>query len=201
MKQAIERRFRDNVDRVKKLVDIYDNKLSSTGRGRRPVASSDLLRAAVVFLHATLEDLIRSLERWKLPAAPKEVIDDIPLVTPTGQSRPYKFYLGELVAHGGKSVAEVITESVAAYLDRATYNDTGEIAARLTGIGIDVAQVNGRFADLEEMMKRRHHIVHQADANTTAGRGHHAARSISQGSVQTWIDAVDEFATAVLAQV
>jgi len=36
-------------------------------RARQPVTEVDLLRAAVVFLHATLEDALRSALEWKWP--------------------------------------------------------------------------------------------------------------------------------------
>ena len=42
---------------------------AGTGQGRRSVQDTDILRAAVVLLHATLEDLLRSLADWKLPTA------------------------------------------------------------------------------------------------------------------------------------
>jgi hypothetical protein len=67
MKSEIEIRFKSNLERVDHLVALYDT--ATTGPGRRPVDKSDILRSAVVFLHATLEDFLRSLLEWKLPTA------------------------------------------------------------------------------------------------------------------------------------
>jgi hypothetical protein len=67
MKTEIENRFNGNLERVEHLVALYET--LTTGPGRRPVDTSDILRSAVVFLHATLEDFLRSLLEWKLPSA------------------------------------------------------------------------------------------------------------------------------------
>ena len=65
MKQDIEDRLTINLRRVRNLIARYP----ATGSGRRSVEDSDLLRAAVVLLHATLEDVVRGVLEWKLPGA------------------------------------------------------------------------------------------------------------------------------------
>ena len=77
MKTEIENRFNGNLERVGHLVEIYET--LTTGPGRRPVDTSDILRSAVVFLHAALEDFLRSLLEWKLPSAQASYLKDIPL--------------------------------------------------------------------------------------------------------------------------
>ena len=62
----IRQRFGENLDRVRNLVSLYSSSVG-VGQGRRTVQDADILRAAVVLLHATLEDLLRSLAEWKLP--------------------------------------------------------------------------------------------------------------------------------------
>jgi hypothetical protein len=195
MKDQIAERFAQNLARVRNLVDIYENHLAGEGQGRRSHAKTDVLRAAVVLLHAATEDLLRSLAYWKLPAASAEVLAKIPLVT---AAPAMKFTLGELSAHRGKSVDEVITESVNGYLDRSNYNNTDEVASFLTSIGIPLANVNARFTQLEDVMKRRHQIVHRADRDETGGQGNHAVRSIGQATVRNWISDVESFGNALL---
>ena len=78
MKSEIENRFNGNLDRVEYLVALYET--GSSGSGRRAVDTSDILRSAVVFLHATLEDFLRSLLEWKLPTAQASYLKDVPLV-------------------------------------------------------------------------------------------------------------------------
>ena len=64
----IRDRFRGNLHRVRIMVEAYESG-AGKGKGRRSVGQTDLLRAAVVLLHATLEDLLRSVCDWKMPGA------------------------------------------------------------------------------------------------------------------------------------
>jgi hypothetical protein len=108
MKQEITDRFNLNVSRVKNLVSIYRTQLAGKGKGRRGHQKTDVLRAAMVLLHASLEDVLRSLAYWKLPAAAPNVLDLIPI---TGGPAT-KFTLGTLSAHRGKTVDQVIKDEL-----------------------------------------------------------------------------------------
>src|SRR5207253_11452992 len=136
---------------------------------RKPVMSGDLLRSAIVFLHSTLEDLLRSVEVRRTPAAGESVLNDIPLVGVRGE----KFALGKLAAHRGKTVDAVILESVAAYLERQSYNNPEELAAFCARAGVDKGMLQPFFGVLGEFMRRRHQIVHRADRDEGSGSGHH----------------------------
>jgi hypothetical protein len=197
MRQEITDRFVLNVSRVRNLVVIYRSQLSGSGKGRRGHAKTDVLRAATVLLHASMEDVLRSLAYWKLPLAPAAVLEHIPLV---GGSAT-KFSLGALAPHRAKSVAEVIKESVDVSLERSNYNNANEVCALLTSIGLDVAPAQPFLPLLETTMKRRHQIVHRADANPNVGRGNHRVLSIAPSTLDAWITNVEGFVTAVLAQV
>jgi hypothetical protein len=78
VKEEIERRFERNLDRVKSLVAAYEGALPGVS-GRPSVAMTDILRASVVFLHASMEDLIRSVLACKLPSADAKHLEDVPL--------------------------------------------------------------------------------------------------------------------------
>ena len=198
MKAKIQQRITDNIARVRNLIQIYETHLMGTGSGRRGHLQTDVLRAATVFLHASLEDFLRNIAYWKLPDAAKVVIDKIPMV---GLGRNAgKFSLGELVAHKGKTVDELIKESVNEYLERSSYNNTGDLALFLTTVGIDPSSVNERFSDLEALMSRRHQIVHRGDIDESGGRGNSRIRSLGRSPVGVWIGAVEEFSTAVLSK-
>lgn len=199
MKEQIIERFQDNIGRVKNMVAIYRNHLQGGGSGRRGHLETDVLRAATVFLHASLEDLLRSLSYWKLPDAQKDTIDRIPLVG--GKSNAAKFLLGELVAHKGKTVDDLIKESVNQYLERSNYNNIEEITSLLSSIGIDPINVNGEFSVLTELMSRRHQIVHRADIDTSGGQGNHKVKSISVAVVNKWVESVEQFGTSVLNEI
>jgi hypothetical protein len=134
VKPSIEQRFNANLSRVRKLIDLYGSQ--GLGSGRRAVADTDLLRAAVVLLHATLDDLIRSLTQWKLPDAPPESLEEIPL---TGFKGP-KFSLVDLARHHrGQAIDDVIEKSVNDHCEGLTYNHPGQIEAALKRIALSTA--------------------------------------------------------------
>jgi hypothetical protein len=197
MKQEIADRFALNIARVKNLVAIYRHQLAGLGQGRRGHLQTDVLRAATVLLHASIEDVLRSLAYWKLPAANSGVLNQIPLV-----GRPaVKFTLGTLAAYRGRSVDEVIKASTDASLERSNYNNATEVASLLQSIGLNAAPVAGRMALLDVAMQRRHRIVHRADANPNAGRGNHRVASIAPATLDDWITNTEQFVEGVLAQV
>ena len=67
-----------NLDRASNLVEIYRT-LYGEGKGRRSVPKVDLLPAAVVFIHASLEDFLRALAAISLPNADEDILNSIPL--------------------------------------------------------------------------------------------------------------------------
>src|SRR5690554_2581801 len=198
MREAIRERFTQNVVRVRSLISIYQNSVAGSGRGRRGPTKTDILRAATVLLHASLEDCLRSLAYWKLPLSGRDVLDKIPLKS---AAPAMKYSLGALVAHRGQRVDDVIRDSVNEYLERSNYNNTLEVAIFIESIGVDTNRVNASFPAIEELMKRRHQIVHRADRDETGGRGNHSVRSIGRGKVVAWTDAAEAFCNALLNEV
>ena len=71
-----------------------------------------------MFLHATFEDVLRSMARQRIAASQSLVLDDIPLVGTSRSGRAEKFFLGELDGHRGKTVDQLIQESVENYTHR-----------------------------------------------------------------------------------
>lgn len=195
MKDEIEQRFRGNLARVRGLVALYEE--WAAGPGRVGVDHADILRAAVVFLHATLEDLVRSIVDWLLPTADAAALADVPL---KGETTP-KFTLSQLAAYRGGTVDEVIRASVASYLERSNYNDPSQVAATLKRVGLDPAPIEPYQMHIAPMMKRRHLIVHRVDRNLLqTGTGHHAALSISRAEVVQMLEAVESVGSVVVNQ-
>jgi hypothetical protein len=185
----------ENLERVKSLLDLYAAQRGK-GRGRRVVALSDLLRAAVVLLHASLEDFLRQVATERLPSAGAAALDQVPLAgMKTG--RPEKFFLGALAVYRGSMVDDVIRRSVDEHLARASYGSVEEVAVLLQALGVDVKKVNAQFGALAELMKRRHHIVHQADRNPRRGAGQQQAQSLGSVAVARWLRAVEGFVADV----
>ena len=187
--------IRGESGRVQHLIDAYE--AAAQGPGRRAVQTTDVLRAAVVFLHAALEDLLRGLLEWKLPLAQADHLKDIPLV---GKKPRSSFTLEDLATFRGTSVDDIIRRSVLQSLERSNFNDPGEVEGVLERIGLPTSLLDPYRNSLGPMMKRRHWIVHRADRNTATGRGQHTALALQQAAVEAWRDALTGFATDVLAR-
>ena len=192
-------RLKDNLSRVRHLVAIY-KRLYGHGKGRRRVYKTDLLRAAVVFLHATLEDCLRSVARFYLPEAGLETINKIPLAG-SRWIRAEKFPLGSLIEHRGKTVDDLINESITQHLERRSFNDTTDISVLLKSLDFLSERIERTLPTLQGLMSRRHQIVHQADRSDVPGRGRQRAASISVKSVERWITAVTTFGHVLIAHV
>jgi len=192
MKDEILETFGVNIGRVKNLLTIY-TEWTGEGKGRRGVEDTDLLRATVVFLHATLEEFLRGIEQWKLPSAPAARLDTVPLKGTKGA----KFFLGGLHGFKGQSVNDVIASSIEEHLDRSNYNNLPDVTAVLDLVPINDATVDALKADLDDAMKRRHKIVHQADRNVVRGRGAGPAAAIDRPTVAEWVSRVENFVNEV----
>jgi hypothetical protein len=185
-----------NLARARKLVTIYERQYGSRG-GKRLAYKTDLLRAAVVFTHACLEDFLRSLSAAFLPWSDEEPLNEVPLVGTSGRAQ--KFLLGKLAMHRGRTVQQLIQESVDAYLEESNYNDTTEIARVLGSMNLRHPNAVALFKDLDEMIKRRHQIVHRADRIEVPGAPKLKARALSAPTVLAWIGATERFVVVLLS--
>lgn len=186
--------FDKNFERLNNLLQLYET--ISTGKGRKPTNTIDLLRATVVLTHSTLEDFLRSVMLWRLPNADKDVISTIPLIG-TGTKNTFDF--GKLLPHKSKTVEEIITLSVREYLNSRSFNNTEQITGSLNSVNISINdEMRQTFRALDEMIKRRHNIVHQADRESKKGKGYHRIKSLSHQTVSSWRDAVDKFVKEVI---
>lgn len=126
-----------NINRTHQLLKTSEQILASDVKGK-DIAADDILRAVVVYLHATLEDSLRSLAVLYLPVSGEEQLNPVPLVNTGTFGRAEKFFLGKLIAHRGKTVDQVLEESVAAHLARSTYNDTRSCSRYFENRGRDL---------------------------------------------------------------
>jgi hypothetical protein len=200
MRAEILQRFQDNLARVDNLVTVYQN-LGGGGRGRRPLHAADILRGATVLMHASLEEVFRSVGKWRIPSLGEFALNDVPLVGVSETGRAEKFWLGKLAVHRTKSVQALIDESVVAHMNNFSINNPNDMAAFMRKVGVEPQPYDQHFAALAELIQRRHHIVHQADRNDQPGPGHQRARSISVAQVSEWATATRAFITRFLQEI
>jgi hypothetical protein len=148
-------------------------------------------------LHATLEDFLRAIAEARLPHANNEILNGIPLAGAGSSGRVEKFSLGQLAAHRGKTVDVVIEESVREHLARASFNSTGEIAAVLKSASVDTKTASKHFSVLDEMVRRRHQIVHQADLTALPGATP-VLTAITYEEVDRWLTTATAFTVDIL---
>ncbi len=191
MKDEIKNRLDKNLRRARNLVDIFEN---SAPKKTNRVIDTDILRAATVFLHATLEDFLRSIAAWKLPLASPKVLNNIPFA---GKEKGQKISLGDLVSKRNIKVDELIKLSVDEYLERSNYNNVGDISNLLKDIGITVEKAKETFNDISELMERRHQIVHRVDRRPITGK----AIYLTRDDVNRWISVVGKFTGKVLNEI
>ena len=120
-------RFNENIARVRNLQAVYKRYLQRPGSGRRSALASDVLRSAVVLLHASLEELLRSLLMDRLPGADEDMINEVPLTGLSKNARAEKFFLGKLIPFRAEKVQDVFDKSIAEYLDTVSFNNVGDI--------------------------------------------------------------------------
>jgi len=165
-------RFQVNMGRIKGLAALTGVNAIEPLKPAQPLQSvgprADLIRTIVVFLHAAFEDVLRTTARERLAAAKSHVLNHIPLVGTSESGRAEKFLLGELDEHRGKTVDQLIHESVANYLDRRTFGSPNDVEVILSQMGLDTRPFKDLYPDLEQMMTRRHRIVHEADLTNPA---------------------------------
>ena len=75
-REEIKTNFNYNLSRVENLVAVFKRHAPGV-QGRRNVGDLDILRAAVVLLHASFEDLLRNIAYSRLPLADSVVLTKI----------------------------------------------------------------------------------------------------------------------------
>lgn len=177
--------LQESIDRVSGLLDLY-MEIAESGHSER---AADILRAAVVLIHAHLEDSLRTLAEELLPRGDEVCLRDIPLAGFGSFGRGERFVLGQLARHRGKTVDQLLRESVAEHLSRSNYNNTTEIASLLSTLGFNLEEHNKQFDAIERMIQRRHQIVHRADREKDPDTGLYVVRQIDLQQVHDWFEA------------
>jgi len=183
--------------RAYSLCNLYDRKFKGQ-KGRKHISATDILRSAVVLAHATLEDCIRTIVLHNLEYLDRQSIDKIPIHNINHSNRPEKFFLGELLEFRGQTVDDVIRLSVESHLARLSFNNTNDIVRIFKIFKIDCPKDDKIFNLLDEMIQRRHRIVHYGDRVVSPGRGKQFTESISSSRARVWIENAHRFITSII---
>jgi hypothetical protein len=98
-------------------------------------------------------------------------------------------------------VDDVIRESISEYLDRSTFNNIRDIAALLEKLGFAPAEHNEEFPRIQEMIRRRHLIVHRGDRAPARELEKCEVQPITSTQVRGWMDATVNFMGTLLGSV
>lgn len=192
----ISDRLSQNLRRTNELRNTFDR--LNLGKGRASVVETDLLRAAVVLVHAALEDVVRSIEEARLPAIPGVKWNFA--VPSEPHDRIEKITMQQLLEYRGKTVEEVFQAAVRQHFERSNYNNLSDLTTALRRVGVQAAVVTTHGGTLTAMMKRRHWIVHRADRNPRTGQGQHHAQHITSATVAEWSRAVSSVGHGLIAE-
>ena len=188
-----------NIRRAQNFIVLYNSATENRGPGRRDTLTTDILRAGVVFLHSTLEDYLRSVILSKkiamlntTEADFKSVLTNVNLVGDnTGKSSVKKYTLGEFWDVKDKPVITIVEEALRDKVSYMTFNDYSQIVASLATVGINLSTNFNPDGIIDNYIKRRHKIVHEADNNSAHGPGNYKATSINANTLTAWINAVN----------
>lgn len=189
--------FDKNIGRVRNLISIF-YLLTTKKRRKQSTKETDLLRVAIMLLHSSMEDYLRSILKIKLPEiGTKEVLKKIPLLSsdPNQDRRNTKFDFSELIEYKEITIQKIIEQSVEKYLDEVSFNDVKDITTNLSSININLSQElrNGYYPILTQMIKRRHCIVHEADRYISPDYRIRSTKPINVKTVENYVDTVDKF--------
>lgn len=207
MSEAYET-YEINIKRVKNFINLYRIATQNQGRGRKNTQTTDILRAGIVFLHSTLEEYLRTIilskkmDSMQLDSSSFHgVLSNVNLMGDnTGKSTGKKYALADFWAVKDKKVIDVVTESLKEKIGYMTFNDYSQVIGSLKEVNIVLSYNFNAEGLIDNYIKRRHKIVHEADKNAVQGRGYYQSASINTKTLAAWIDAVDELVKEIELQ-
>lgn len=183
--------------RVDHLVNLYEDfraKLKKS-KGRTFPHVTDILRSAVVFCHANLEQIMREYMLHEADWS-DEFLSEIPLVN-SDYPRAKKITLADLVPYADKGVDDLLIESVEKYLEKKSFTSVDDLIFVVKSCHLNVEDYKKHFPLLAEMIQRRHHIVHTADVEVKSGKGRQMTKTLSVKKVRDWNKASMEFSMGI----
>lgn len=185
---AYKENFDKNLQRVKSLHSLYIKLKEEDLKDSKDYKLTDILRAEIVLLHSSFEEYFRSvLIEWLPIKASDDTLKEIPISLKAGK-KAEKLFLNDLAHYRGKTIDEIIQESVLETMQLKSFNNEREIRGWCSKIGITLEKFNG-MREIDAAVYRRHKIVHEADTNRSATS--QRLQSINPGNITPWIKAYE----------
>lgn len=187
---------RKNLERANNLFEVFDaSRPKSVGKVSHLL--KDVLRSSVVFTHAAIDNLIRSLYRAHLKACTPGQLEE-----ETKANKFDKISHEDLASCKGKTVDQFLEERIEAFLIQKSFNSSDEVFRFLKKFSIEPQISNTQKSQITAMIQRRHKIVHRHDENPKKGqRGVHPSEDIARKAVKGWIDASAALINAIEVEV
>lgn len=185
---AYKENFDKNLERVKSLHSLYIKLKEEDLKDGKDYKLTDILRAEIVLLHSSFEEYFRSvLIEWLPIKASDETLKEIPISLKAGK-KAEKLFLNDLAHYRGRTIDEIIQESVLETMQLKSFNNEGEIRSWCSKIGISLEKFDG-MREIDAAVHRRHKIVHEADTYRSANS--QRLQSINPGNITPWIKAYE----------
>lgn len=190
--------FDRNIERVRSLRKMYYSLKSDDVKEGKEYKFTDILRSAVVLLHASFEEYYRSVLGYVLPKICTE--DDLKNISFLGSAGNHKdkISLAGLIKIREKTVDQLITESIQETLSFTSFNDYQDIVSWAGKIKIDLSAFKDQ-EKLNKLIQRRHKIVHEAD--NARNDNTYALTPIKENLVEDWIGVVCSLAEIINAEI
>ena len=220
----IKENFYRNIKRISSLLKIYDN-IATKVQGRKGITETDILRASIVMLHASLEEVMRGFAVIFWIEKDSDFINKrVPFYDPENNTKKSadKYNLGDLCKlDRNMTIQDLLQKSVDNYIySKFTINDVKQLNSEIENIFgkdfIDTLKLldphqnievgtpkRGKkrkvclHTELENFFTRRHRIVHHADINSINGQGNHTARSINKDLPKKWKECIEFIVTSL----
>lgn len=191
--------FDKNIERVESICRLYSSLKEAKQKDSKDYVLTDMLRAAVVFLHSSFEEYFRKIIIDLLPKkANDDTLKQIPISLYAGTKRPEKLYLSDLSKYRNLSINKVIEESVSKHMELKSFNNAEEIRGWLSKVAIDFSTYD-KFEIIDKAVNRRHKIVHEADTNRTDNG--ERITGIKSGDLKPWIESYCELVDLIETQI
>ncbi len=175
--------YSENLGRVSNLIKAY-KRARSENRSITEGLDTDVLRAAVVFLHGAQEDYIRSVLLEYLPICKNEgALKGINIETVPKAKE--KITLEEMRKHRGKTVDDFLREAIGEHLSLQSFNNMDQIAGWMKRIGVRFDHF-AHSGDIEKLTGRRHKIVHEMDKSRPSAGGALKTSPLDVSDVEKW---------------